>query len=52
MPLLGLSLIVVVGLLLTQVLLIVPLELVSVVKVPLWLMALGLLILFAWLLGD
>lgn len=52
MPLLGLSLVLIVGLFLTQILLIFPLELVSLLKVPLWLMALGLFLLFAWFLGD
>ena len=52
MPLIGLSLVLIVGLFLTQILLIFPLELVSLLKVPVWLMALSLLFLFAWLLGD
>lgn len=52
MPLLGLILVLSAGLFLTQVLLVFPLELISWLKAPLWLMALGLFLLFAWFLGD
>lgn len=52
MPLVGLGLLAIVGLFLTQILVIFPLDLVSIVKVPLWMAALGLFLLFAWFLGD
>ncbi|MBC7824200.1 MAG: hypothetical protein H7126_10020 [Candidatus Parcubacteria bacterium] len=52
MPLVGLSLLTIVGLFLTQVLVTFPLDLVSVFNVPLWVAASGFFLLFAWVLGD
>ncbi|MGV0024633.1 hypothetical protein [Phormidesmis priestleyi] len=52
MPLVGLVVILVVGLLFAQILVLVPLEFVFALKVPLWLAGLGILIGFAWCLGE
>jgi protein-S-isoprenylcysteine O-methyltransferase Ste14 len=52
MPLTGLVLVLVLGLFLSQIFLLIPLDVISSLNVPLWLIGAGILILFSWLLGD
>lgn len=52
MPLVGLVVILLLGLLLAQVLVLIPLEFIFALKVPLWLTGLGVLMGLAWCFGE